>query len=147
MIYSLEWRDLERILALVFEEIGYKVKLTQASNDGGKDIILYCVSNGNNKGKTQSNYYVEIKHWQQETKVSKGIVNKLLEVSIRDEATGSIFLSTSGFSTNVLDEFRREEALSLGNLSTIHTLCKFYLASRSNAVLTSKSLEEITKLE
>src|SRR5215213_2504038 len=37
---ELEWRDLERMLAEVFNGIGFSVELTPGSKDGGKDIIL-----------------------------------------------------------------------------------------------------------
>ena len=49
LAYSLEWRDLERLMAQVFEEIGFSVLLTQASQDGGKDIVLYCLSGLQNR--------------------------------------------------------------------------------------------------
>jgi len=55
----LEWRDVERIVAEVFDGLGFGVTLTHGSKDGGKDVILeYEVA-----GK-RATYYVEIKHWR-----------------------------------------------------------------------------------
>ena len=39
-LYNLEWRDTERVIAELFEGIGFNVTLTRCSKDGGKDIIL-----------------------------------------------------------------------------------------------------------
>ena len=39
---DIEWRDLERMLALVFENIGFKVELTTSSKAREKDLILEC---------------------------------------------------------------------------------------------------------
>jgi CRISPR/Cas system CSM-associated protein Csm3 (group 7 of RAMP superfamily) len=142
LVYSLEWRDLERIIALTFEEIGYRVKLTQASHDGGKDIILYCLTGRDHGGKALD-YYIEIKHWQQGTKVGKGVVKKLIDVSICDAVTGAAFISTSGYTDNLREESFSAMPPKLGDLATIRTLCQFYLASRSNQLFTMKSLEEL----
>lgn len=52
-----EWRDVERLLAEVFSGLGLCVTLTPSSKDGGKDLILECISN-----ETNFSYIVEIKH-------------------------------------------------------------------------------------
>lgn len=145
LVYSLEWRDLERAMAMVFEEIGFSVQLTKASQDGGKDIVLYCLSKGPQR--QSQKYYVELKHWRRGLRVGSRPVAKLLEVSIRDGASGSVFLSTSGFSGSVAKGSRLETDLSLGDLSTLHTLCRFYLASRQNEIFSTQSLEEIVHID
>jgi hypothetical protein len=146
LAYSLEWRDLERLMAQVFEEIGFSVLLTQASQDGGKDIVLYCLSGSQHRRRQPLKYYVELKHWRRGTRVGTEPVNKLVQVSIRDGASGSVFLSTSGFTANVGKSTTPVRAPSLGDLSTIQTLCRFYVASRNNDLFSTSTLEEIVSL-
>lgn len=38
---DLEWRDFERIIAIVFSDFGYNVELTLSAKDGGKDVIVW----------------------------------------------------------------------------------------------------------
>jgi len=146
LVYSLEWRDMERFMALVYEEIGFSVSLTKASQDGGKDLVLYCLSGPNPHGRKPIKYYVELKHWKKGARVGAEPVNKLLQVSIRDGASGSIFLSTSGFTANVGKDSSSNQNPSLGDLASIHSLCRFYIASRNNEIFSSRALEEITNL-
>ena len=40
-LYRVEWRDLERIMAKVYEELGFQAELTNAAQNGGKDVA-YC---------------------------------------------------------------------------------------------------------
>ena len=56
---EIEWRDLERLLAEVFEELGFDVELTPSSKDGGKDLVLSCLICGHGR-----KYFVEVKHWR-----------------------------------------------------------------------------------
>ena len=43
---DLEWRDMERMLAAVFQGLGFDVTLTPSSKDGGKDLILEFIVKG-----------------------------------------------------------------------------------------------------
>jgi Restriction endonuclease/RAMP superfamily len=147
LVYSLEWRDIERLMALVYEEIGFSVSLTKASQDGGKDLVMYCLSGPSSHGRKPLKYYVELKHWKKGTRVGTEPVNKLLQISVRDGASGSIFLSTSGFTANVGKDLTSRQNPFLGDLSTIHTLCRFYVASRNNELFSSRALEEIVNLK
>ena len=42
VLAQLEWRDLERLLANIFERLGFDVELTPATKDKGRDILLSC---------------------------------------------------------------------------------------------------------
>ena len=104
-INQIEWRDLERIMAQVFEEIGFRVTLTNGSKDGGKDLILFCVSPNRIDGRfTQNKYYVELKHWRSGQLVGANPIQKLIEVSVRDEISGLAIYSTSGFASKLIQE-------------------------------------------
>ena len=41
-LMDLEWRDLERAITELFNELGFDATLTPGSKDGGKDVILEC---------------------------------------------------------------------------------------------------------
>jgi hypothetical protein len=146
-IYCLEWRDLERVMAQIYEEIGFQVNLTKASQDGGKDLVLFCVSGRDARSLKPCKYYVELKHWKPGNKVGSTPIQKLVEVAVRDAASGAVMLSTSGFAARHTGRGVTYPALHLGDLSTIHTLCRCYLASRAERVFTTKTLEEILAID
>ncbi|MEJ7559380.1 MAG: restriction endonuclease [Pedobacter sp.] len=72
---ELEWRDLERVIAEVFSGIGFDVELTPSSKDGGKDVILECISKG-----TKKTFIIEIKHWRSGQKVGEKKVREFVKV-------------------------------------------------------------------
>lgn len=121
---ELEWRDLERMLAVVFDGIGYAVRLTRPAKDGGKDIILEFVAS-----RQKQSYYVEVKHWVSGQKVSRNTVREFLSVVVRDHQQGGILISTSGFSASVMEGITEIERrrLRLGDSSTVVSLCRTYI--------------------
>lgn len=123
-----EWRDLERIVAEIFEGLGFKADLTEGSKDGGKDVILTCTV----KGKTAT-YYVEVKHWRSSTRVGASAVEKLLEVVAREKKDGGLFLSTYGFTANAFSQlttFDRRK-LRFGDKDKIVTFCQTYVKAQA----------------
>ena len=123
LLRSLEWRDVERMLATVFAGLGFSVQLTPGAKDGGKDIVLgFLVS-----GKFHS-YYVEVKHWS-EKPVGGRIVKQFLSVVARDQQDGGILLATSGFSATAIEvvtEFAPD--FRFGDDNSIVTFCRTYIA-------------------
>jgi HJR/Mrr/RecB family endonuclease len=123
-ILDLEWRDLERMLATVFDGIGYAVRLTPGSKDKGKDIVVGFVVSG----KTHS-YYVEVKHWVSGKKVGERQIKEFISVVVGDQQEGGILISTSGFTASAMQgitEIERKK-LRFGTSDTIVTLCRTYL--------------------
>jgi len=96
---SMEWRDVERVMAEVFEGLGFETELTPPSKDGGKDVIVRCFVKGQ-----VSTYYVEIKHWRSATKVGSSAVQDLINVVVNENVTGGLFLSTYGFTANAFEQ-------------------------------------------
>jgi sulfur transfer protein SufE len=47
VLEELEWHDLERTVADIFDGLGFLVTLTPPRKDGGKDIILDQLSRSN----------------------------------------------------------------------------------------------------
>lgn len=121
-LQELEWRDLERMLAVVLDGLGYVVSLTNGAKDGGKDIVLQFVA----CHEAQS-YYVEVKHWVSGKRVGRAPVREFLSVIARDGQDGGILISTSGFSTSAVQGLTEIERLRLGDSNTVVSLCRTYL--------------------
>jgi restriction endonuclease Mrr len=121
---SLEWRDLERLLAEAFEGVGFSVTLTPSSKDGGKDLILkYEVS-----GKLKT-YIVEVKHWRAGSKVGNKSVESFLSVILNEKHEGGVFISTYGYTRNAFESLTKiqRERLKFGNEEKVVSLCKSYV--------------------
>lgn len=124
---KLEWFYLERMLAEVLEGLGFSVKLTPPSKDGGKDIILECIVSG-----SKHTYIIEIKHWRAGGRVGYGKIKEFLDIVVREKRQGGLFLSTSGYCNNVyqiLSEIEREQ-LKLGDNKTVIYWCKTYVKAQ-----------------
>lgn len=122
-LYKLEWRDLERMIAEVFDGIGFKVELTPGSKDGGKDIILSCKVEGKDKS-----YIVEIKHWRSGVKVGQDAIKSFLNVIVNEDRNSGLYLSTFGYCNNAfeaLTEIERKK-IKFGEEEKIVSLCKTY---------------------
>jgi len=125
---QLEWRDVERVMAEVFEGLGFGVTLTPGSKDGGKDIILTCSVRGK-----RSEYYVEVKHWRSSTRVGSGAVQKLLSVVVNEKKEGGLFLSTYGFTGNAFEQLTTvdKQKLRFGGEEKIAMLCQTYVRAQA----------------
>jgi hypothetical protein len=129
-LQDLEWRDLERLLATVFNGIGYAVQLTRSAKDGGKDLIIEFVAS-----RQKQTYYVEVKHWTSGKKVGGETVREFLSVVVRDQPQGGIIISTSGFSASAMEGITEiERELRFGNSNTVVSLCRTYLKASSGLI-------------
>jgi len=136
----LEWRDVERVVAEVFDGLGFAVTLTPGSKDGGKDVILTCKVNGK-----RAEYYVEIKHWRSSTRVGSAAVEKLLKVIAREKKDGGLFLSTYGFTENAFEQLTtiERQTLKFGDQEKIVALCQSYVKARAGLWSPPLNLSEI----
>lgn len=136
----IEWRDMERLLAEVFEGLGFGVRLGRGSGDGGKDITLTCLA-----ASGTHTYYVEVKHWR--SPVGPTPIRNFLNVIVKEEVDGGLFLSSGGLSKRTaarLTEIRREfPPLRIGNGSKINALCQSYVRMASGIWTPELSLQEL----
>ncbi|TCC99537.1 restriction endonuclease [Pedobacter hiemivivus] len=139
-LMSLEWRDIERLIAELFEGLSFKVTLTPSSNDGGKDIILEC----NNKG-TDESYIVEIKHWRSKQRVGATSIREFLSVICREKRKSGLFLSTYGFADNAFEGLTEidRQMIRFGDELKILNMCKSYLKVKSGIWTPMDSLENL----
>lgn len=136
---ALEWRDVERVMAEVFEGIGFDTTLTPPSKDGGKDVIISCRVKGR-----ASTYYVEIKHWRSATRVGSTAVQDLLSVVVSENVTGGLFLSTYGFTANAFEQLTIVDLdrLRFAGKEKIVSLCKTYVKAKSGVWSPPEDLSE-----
>lgn len=137
---ELEWRDIERLLAEVFDGIGFSVELTPPSKDGGKDIILQCFVSGK-----KHSYIVEVKHWRSHTKVGGSAIKDFLSVIVKENRDAGLFLSTYGYSSNAFEAISEIERhrLRLGQNEKVVSLCKTYVDSASGLVVSPDLLPTV----
>ncbi|WP_269800874.1 restriction endonuclease [Bacillus sp. SN10] len=83
-------RNFEFLVADVFQNPGYKAKVTPRSNDGGKDIIL-------RKGRETK--FVEVKRHTQGT-IGRPAIQKLHSTIVDADAIGGYFVTLSNFNKN-----------------------------------------------
>ncbi len=83
-------REFEYFVADVFRSLGYKVKVTSGSNDGGKDIILY---------KDNEIKFVEVKRYTKNS-IGRPFIQKLHSAIVDADAVGGYFVTLSNFNKN-----------------------------------------------
>jgi hypothetical protein len=97
LIYSLEPRKFEEMVAeLLFRE-GMEVELTGKTRDGGRDILAKT-----NTASGTHLYLVECKRYAKKNLVSVDIVRALYGVVESERATGGIIVTSSDFSSDAI---------------------------------------------
>jgi restriction system protein len=124
----LEWRDLERTLAEIFEGIGFSVTLTPPAKDGGRDLILKCYVKAR-----KAEYLVEVKHWRSRSRVGGGALRDFLKVVAREQSAGGLFLATYGYCDNAFEQLTEidRERLRFGEEEKIVALARSYVKAQS----------------
>ena len=94
LIYQLSSRQFEEVVAELFDKEGYQVTITQATRDGGKDLIIL-------EQKRIGNFiiYVECKNYGTSYPIGVRIVRELYGAVTADRATAGVLVTSSYFST------------------------------------------------
>lgn len=139
-LLKLEWRELEKIIAEIFEGLAFDVKLTAPSKDGGKDLILEINKKGNPK-----RYLVEVKHWKSKKQVGQKYVKEFVNVICNEKSDSGLFLSTYGFTSNAFEGLTEldRKSVRFGDEEKIVSLCKTYLKVKSGVWTPLDDLQEI----
>ncbi|WP_316811285.1 restriction endonuclease [Pedobacter heparinus] len=97
-IFKLTPREFEEMTAELLEKRGYKVDLTKATRDGGKDLIVAQHSDLGNFV-----YYVECKHYRPDRPVGVNLVRELAGAVWVDRVTAGIVITSSYFSPEAVE--------------------------------------------
>lgn len=102
IIYQMGSRHFEELVAELFDKEGYKVTLTQATRDGGKDLLII-------EQKRIGNFiiYVECKNYSMNNPVGVRLVRELYGTVMADNATAGVLVTSSYFS-NPAVEFKEQ---------------------------------------
>lgn len=84
-------RDFEFFVADIFEKLGFNVKITQATRDGGKDIIATKAD------PIPYTLIVECKHCGENHKVNVSVVRNVYGVQMAMQANKSVVVTSSKF--------------------------------------------------
>ena len=94
-------RDFEFFVAEIFERLGFSVKITQATRDGGKDIVATKAE------PIPYTLIVECKHWGENHKVDVSVVRSVYGVQTAMQVNQSVIITSSQF-TRDAREFAQE---------------------------------------
>ena len=96
------------MLAEVFQGLGFDVTLTPSSKDGGKDLILECIVQGD-----KQSYVVEVKHWRSGQHVGKRYISDFINVVANENRDGGLYLATYGYSGNAFEALTEVDRQSI----------------------------------
>jgi hypothetical protein len=127
-LMQIEWRDFERMLATVFEGLGFAVTCGRGSKDGGIDLIVRAKS---------STYIVQAKHWTSGKKVGGSVLKATISIALHRGADAGIVLSSSGFAKNAATAVTTLERarLCIGGCWEIHSLCRTFVGASQGLLL------------
>jgi hypothetical protein len=89
--YSMSSQQFEDAIAQLFRKLGYEVKQTPYSNDGGKDAILL---------KDGKKYLVECKRYNESNCIGRPDIQKFVAAMYDEAATGGFYVNTGIFSSD-----------------------------------------------
>jgi hypothetical protein len=92
LIFGITPRQFEELIAELFRSFGFNIELTQATRDGGRDIIAI-----NEIQKIKTKYLIECKRYEPSHKISISIVRNLWAVKMHELANKAILVTTSSY--------------------------------------------------
>ena len=111
-IHDITPKAFEDLIANLFQKLGYKVKQTPYTNDGGKDAIIY---------KDGKKYLVECKRYEANQKIDRPKMQKLYAAMCEEHAAGGFFVASCQYTQTALDYGKkfRIETIGLDQLLTL----------------------------
>ncbi|SFI37730.1 ATPase [Collimonas sp. OK307] len=97
-IFDLTPRQFEQFVAELMEKRGYRVDLTKATRDGGKDLII-----ANHVDIGNFIFYVECKKYAPINPVGVNLVRELAGTVLADRVTAGIMITSSYFSPDAIN--------------------------------------------
>jgi hypothetical protein len=120
LLYELDPRKFEELVAELYRRRGCDVKLTPSSGDGGVDV--YVVSRD---GVGETLWVVQAKRWAAHNKVGAGVVRELIGTVSMANASAGIILTTSFFEPGARAiERELRYRLKLGDYLELHRMLR-----------------------
>lgn len=121
-LYDLNPRKFEELIASILEDLGFTVELTQATRDGGRDIIASI-----RNSVTNFLAYVECKRYAPDNKIDVGIIRQVQGVQYTHRPSKSIIVTTSFFTRDAVKEAKLiENQLDLKDFNDIKNWLEKY---------------------
>lgn len=120
LIYNISPREFEEVINRVLQDEGFETELTQATRDGGRDIVATKYEMGK-----PIVFYIECKRYGRRNSVGVSIVRSLYGVQTSDQINKSI-LVTTGHVTRGARRFveKQNTMMSILDVNEIHHLIK-----------------------
>jgi hypothetical protein len=103
-VHSLSPRRFEMLISDIYKDLGYRVEITKATRDGGKDLIVF-----NDSGERIA---VEVKRYQ--AKIGVDLIRQLRGVQLTENITKAVLITTSAFTRDAQKEKEAEPPRDLG---------------------------------
>jgi hypothetical protein len=135
-LLGMEWLDLERALFEALHGLGYSVRRTRSTKDGGYDLDVEI---------EDRRFLVEVKHWSAPDRVGPEAIKRFAEVVLREQAFGGLFLSSSGY-TSTVAAARLEVSrvpIMLGDSRKMLSFCRSFVLSEGGVWERDGSLTEV----
>ncbi|WP_368677533.1 restriction endonuclease [Acinetobacter lactucae] len=104
-IYKLSARKFEELIACIIKDMGYEVELTQATRDGGRDIIARIRT-----GLGVFLTHIECKKYNPENKIGVKIIREVTGVHHLRSADKSVIITSSYFTKSAIEEAQKAES-------------------------------------
>ena len=120
-------RQFEQMLAELLDDMGWEVELTQATRDGGKDILAYM-----NTELGRLLCLVDAKRYREDRTIGVGMVRTLYGTLCDYQANSAMMVTTSSFSPDAKEfQQRHQYQLTLRDYSDV---VKWITQYKANAV-------------
>ena len=101
-IINMSPREFEFFVSEIFEKLGFDIKITKATRDGGRDIIATKAD------PIPYTLIVECKHWGENHKVDVSVIRSVYGVQMATQANQSVIVTSSKF-TRDARQFAKEQ--------------------------------------
>lgn len=121
-IYKLSSRKFEELIACIIQDMGYEVELTQATRDGGRDIIARIRT-----GLSVFLTHIECKKYNPDNKVGVKIIREVTGVHHLRNADKSVIITSSYFTKSAIEEAQKAESyLTLHDFNNLSAMLMDY---------------------
>jgi HJR/Mrr/RecB family endonuclease len=123
-LHSVTHRQFERVVAELLQSFGWDVELTQATRDGGTDII--AVSKDVDGSGLRTSFVVECKKYRPDRKIGIAVARQLLQVKAEKAVSHALIVTTSDFSEDAYKYAAKRWDLDLRAFEALAEWCREY---------------------